>query len=194
MNTASADAAFLAVLPTVQRNAQMKFRYVRCVHQRADLIQEVLAYGLKWTRLLWARGKDVRNFPARLAHYAVLAVRNGRRLCGSTRAKDVTNTATQARVGFACGLADHQSGTSNPVAEALHDNTRSDVADQAAFRIDFPVWLLTCTGRDRRIIGDMLRETRTLDLARKYRLSEGRISQLRRKYCEEWRQFHGEAA
>src|SRR4051812_35872457 len=98
----TADAAFRAVLPTVLRHARLQFRFVRCPHERDDLLQEVLAYALTWTRLLWSRGKDVRGFPSQLARYAVLAVRNGRRLCGMCKARDALNRATQGRRGFRC--------------------------------------------------------------------------------------------
>jgi hypothetical protein len=190
-----ADAAFLAVLPAVLRHARIQFRSVRCVHERADLIQEAVAYALKWTRLLHRRGKDVRDFPSQLAHYAVLAVKSGRRLCGMAKSKDVYTRAARARFGFTCGALDaHAARAGTPLQDALCDNTRSAVPDQAAFRLDFPAWLETRSPRDRAIIGDMLRSERTLDLARKHRLSAGRVSQLRREYAAHWAAFHGEPA
>ena len=97
-----ADPVFLAILPCILRHAQVRFRLIRCIHERDDLVQEVLAYGLKWTRLLWDRGKDVREFPTALAGYAVQAVRNGRRLCGMWKAKDAMNGITHARRNFRC--------------------------------------------------------------------------------------------
>jgi hypothetical protein len=190
---AAADAAFLAVLPTVLRHARIQFRDVACVHERSDLTQEVLAYALRWSRLLWSRGKDVREFPSPLARYAVLAVKSGRRLCGMHKAKDAMNPSTQTRVGFTCAvLALHALRADDPVQIALAENARSDVSDQVAFRIDFPTWLASRTERDRAIIADMLREERTLDLARKHRVSQGRVSQLRKAYAESWQAFHGE--
>ena len=57
------------------------------------------------------------------------------------------------------------------------------------FRLDFPSWLRTRTDRDRRIIGDMAMGQRTLDLSRKYGISPGRISQLRREFHDDWERF-----
>lgn len=189
-----ADAAFLAVLPAVLHHAQIQFRFVRCVHARDDLHQEALAYGLKWTRLLWARGKDVRDFPSALATYAVLAVRNGRRLCGMCPAKDAMNAATQARLGFTCErLPLCEPPPEAALAHALADNTRSDIPAQVAFRIDFPAWLHTRTRRDRAIIRDMLLDVRTTDLATRHRVSPARVSQLRREYLAGWLSFVGDA-
>ncbi len=189
----AADAAFLAVLPTVLRHAQIRFRFVRCAHEREDLLQEVLAYGLKWTRILWERGRDVRSFPTALAAYAVLAVQSGRRLCGMCKARDALNRATQARLGVTCeSLPLCEPPPESALAAALADSKRSEIPAQVAFRIDFPAWLQTRTRRDRAIIRDMLLEARTTDLAARHRVSSARVSQLRREYLAGWTAFVGE--
>jgi hypothetical protein len=41
---------------------------------------------------------------------------------------------------------------------------------------------------------DMALGFRTQELAQKYKVSAGRISQVRREACEDWRRFQGEAA
>jgi len=66
--------------------------------------------------------------------------------------------------------------------------------EQAAFRIDFPDWLTTRTERDRRIIGDMVVGEKTMHLARRFGISPARVSQLRREYHDDWRQFTGETS
>ena len=63
----------------------------------------------------------------------------------------------------------------------LHDNRRTAVPEQVQFRLDFPAWLATLSERDRRVIADMAQGEKTMHLARKYGVSEGRISQLRRQ-------------
>jgi hypothetical protein len=78
--------------------------------------------------------------------------------------------------------------------ERLHHDTRSDVLAQVAFRLDFPAWMRTRTERDRRIIRDMIRDERTMDLARKYGLSPSRISQLRCDYQADWERFCSDRA
>jgi len=75
---------------------------------------------------------------------------------------------------------------------ALHDNTRSPVPDQVAFRLDFPAWVNTLSDRDRRVVGDLMAGERTLDVAAKYGLSPARVSQLRREFMEGWARFCGE--
>jgi hypothetical protein len=188
-----ADAAFLAVLPAILRHAQIQFRFVRCAHEREDLLQEALAYGLRWARILWVRGKDVRDFPTALAGYAAQAVRNRRRLCGMEKARDALNRATHARLGFRCeSLPLGEPPPESELAHALADDARAEIPARVAFRLDFPAWLSTRTARDRAIIRDMLLAARTTDLAARHRVSPARVSQLRREYRADWLAFVGE--
>jgi hypothetical protein len=78
--------------------------------------------------------------------------------------------------------------------ERLRDNTLTPVPDQAAFRIDFPAWLKTLTGRERRLIRLMARNERTKDLSKRLGVSPGRVSQLRREFRDGWLRYHGEGA
>jgi hypothetical protein len=75
---------------------------------------------------------------------------------------------------------------------ALRDNRITPPPDQAAFRVDFPVWLGMQTKRNRRVIGDLMAGERTQDVSQKFRMSPGRVSQLRREFMEDWRRFCGE--
>ena len=68
----------------------------------------------------------------------------------------------------------------------------STPADLAAFRIDFPDWLGTLSGRDRRIVEDLAFGERTGDVAVKYGVSPSRISQMRRQLQEGWEAFIGD--
>jgi hypothetical protein len=81
-----------------------------------------------------------------------------------------------------------------PFAEALRDNTQTPVPDAVAFRIDFPEWLAQYTERDRRMIEAMALGERTTKLARRFGVSEGRVSQKRRQFREDWERFCGEPA
>ncbi len=62
------------------------------------------------------------------------------------------------------------------------------------FRIDFADWLSTRTDRERRLIEDMARNERTQGLSRRFELSPGRISQLRRAFHDDWQRFQGDTA
>ena len=167
----------------------------QCSERRADLIAEALGLAWRWFRRLAQRGKDGTQFPSPIATFAAKAVNSGRRVCGQEKGRDVLSPLAQRRNGFAVGkLPDFDTLSANPLAEALTDNTQSPVADQAAFRIDFSDWLDTFGSRRRSIIVNMGMGCRTQELADKYGVSEGRISQMRREAAEDWHRFQGEQA
>jgi hypothetical protein len=185
---------FLALLPRIQLHAQIYFRSVRCPDKREDCVAETVGLAYQWFVRLAQRGKDAAQFPAALASLAARAVRSGRRLCGQERARDALSALAQQRHGFTVGkLPDFSTLHGTPIEEALRDNARTPPPEAAAFRCDFPAWLATLSDRDRRLVQDMAQGERTQRLARKYRLSPARISQKRRAYHADWKQFHGEA-
>jgi hypothetical protein len=55
-------------------------------------------------------------------------------------------------------------------------------AELAASRIDFPAWLNTLSKRDRKVAMKLAAGETTSRVARMFRLSEGRVSQLRRQF------------
>jgi hypothetical protein len=137
-------------------------------------------------------GKDPLEFPMALARRAAQAVHNGRRLCGQEKIKDVLSPRAQQQHNFTVvSLPEGSSLYGNVFDEALIDNTQAPVPDQVAFRIDFPAWRLTRCDRDRRVIDDLMRGERTLDVADRHGLTPGRVSQLRRDFQQDWDRFCG---
>lgn len=187
------QARFLTILPRIERHARIYFRQVVCPGNRADLVAESQAIAWRWFITLAQRGKDATTFASVLATFAARAAKCGRRVCGQAKAKDVMSAVAQQRHGFAVGkLPEHSTLSTNPLNEALIDNTRSPIPDQVQFRCDFPSWLHTHSRRQRRLIREMAMGERTTTLARRFKLSEGRISQLRRQFQEDWSTFCGE--
>jgi hypothetical protein len=110
---------FLSILPRIELHGRISFRFVRCPHQRADAVAEVVALAWKWHLRLAERRKDATRFPATLATFAARAVRAGRRVCGQERAKDVLSPSAQRRHHFAVEcLPDYSTLSSNPLTEA----------------------------------------------------------------------------
>ncbi len=66
-----------------------------------------------------------------------------------------------------------------PLSGILVEDKRATPADLAASRIDFPAWLKTLSQRDRRIALKLSQGESTSRVARQFRLSVGRVSQLR---------------
>ena len=70
---------------------------------------------------------------------------------------------------------------------------RAGPAETAAARIDLDDWFGKMTPRKRRIAHALALGGRTGEVAKKFRLSKGRISQLRNQFRDNWRKFIGEA-
>jgi hypothetical protein len=182
-----------SVLPKVVAHGRVCFRHIKCRHQREELLAEMTGLCWKWHLRLAERGKDATHFPTALATFAARAVRSGRRLAGMDRARDVLSPLARQRKGFAVGkLPDFSGLYGNALDEALHDNTRTPPDEQCAFRIDFPAWRATHAERDREVLDDLMLGERTLDVAGKYGLSPGRVSQLRREFLLDWQRYVSE--
>ena len=199
-------ARFLRLLPKLETHARIAFRGVRCPVQQEDRVQECVALGWKWFLRLSEQGKDVFAFPMAFAALLARAVRCGRKLCGQERSRDVHSPLAQQRHGFrverlpASTRSPHEHLYADPhgqalldaLEERLRDNTQTPVPDQAAFRIDFPLWRCTRSERDQRVIDALMAGGRTKDVSQKFGLSPGRVSQLRRDFLEDWRRFTDE--
>lgn len=181
---------FLAALPRITRHARCYFRHVCCRERKADLVNEVVALCWKWWIRLVEVGKNPAAFVSTLASFAARAVRAGRRVCGAERARDAMSPVAQYRHNFSVSkLPDFATESTNPLQDALTDNTQSPIPDQVQFRCDFPAWLTTHTHRNRQLIHEMAMNARTTDLANRFHLSQSRISQLRREFQDDWQQF-----
>jgi hypothetical protein len=198
--------AFLSILPRIESHGRVAFRGVLCPQRRADCIAEMVALCWLWFVRLIERGQDPLAFPVVLASYAARQVKCGRRLCGQEKGQDAMSPLAQRRHGFVVGPLPHAAASydrlgavggqrkQDALEELLHDNGQTPVPEQVCFRLDFPAWRRTHARRTRRLMDDMMLGERTRELARKYGLSPGRISQLRRALHNDWRRFCGETA
>jgi hypothetical protein len=184
---------FEQALPRIELHAQIAFRDVRCSQRRQDCIAEVVALSWSWWIALRRRGKEPPTFVRAIATYATRAVRSGRGICGQERARDVLSRSAQRRAGFRVrSLPDRSSLAGTLFEEALRDNTQTLPDEQAAFRLDVAAWLQSQADRHRRIILALMAGERTADVSRQHGTTPGRVSQLRRQYCEDWHAFIGE--
>jgi hypothetical protein len=191
----SVTAVFLTHLPRFEAHARFAFRRVGCPHARADRVAETI--GLAWRHFaaLSRRGKKPEEFVTTLALRCSQAVKAGRRLAGCETGTDVLSPVAQVRHDVrVTRLPEHDRALDRhplpgELADALTDNTKSAVPEQAAFRLDFPRWRASLRRRDRKILDALAGGERTADAARRFRISPGRISQLRREFEEGWREF-----
>ncbi len=76
--------------------------------------------------------------------------------------------------------------------EVLLEDKHAGPAEVAAMRLDFAAWLKSLPGRLRRIAEFLAMGETTTAAAGKFRVSAGRISQIRKELHQAWHRFHGE--
>lgn len=189
--TPSWHAGFLSMVPTIRRYVRFAFRKLN-EEAKEDAVVEAVANALVAYVALCKRGKELLAYPTVLARYAIAQLRAGRRVGNRMNRHDV----------FAC-LGRHHQGTRllrfsesaddrDDWFEATMEDTKTAVPDQAAFRCDFPAWLSTHASRNHGIATALAVGDSTREVARRFGVSPGRISQLRGELHDSWQRFHGE--
>ena len=184
---------FMALLPTILNCLGLAFRELGA-EAKSEAIQEGVANSFVAYSQLVERGKESVAFATVLARYAIRHVRIGRLVGGNLNSSDVSSSYAQKKKRFRLGRLDRFDPQEGCWKEAIIEDLRTPVADQACFRVDFPAWLSTLPRRDRKIAEALAAGHRTTDIARRFRLTLGRISQLRREFERSWLAFHGEDA
>jgi hypothetical protein len=190
--TTAWQAGFLQVLPVVQTHAKIQFRHMPA-ERRADAIQEAIAAACVSYQRLAAQGRLQVAHASTLATYAVRRVRNCRQVGSSQTSCDVMSPLAHRKHGFV-GHSLRSRHDSVDLKPLLLEYRGFGPADVVAFRIDFEQWLKGLTRRDRRIISAFIRREGTSAVARRFNISEGRVSQLCRQYEQNWAAFQGQAA
>ncbi len=76
--------------------------------------------------------------------------------------------------------------------EVLIESKAAGPADIAAARIDIAAWLKSLPRRTRRIAATLATGEPTGKTAKRFKVSAGRISQMRRELQRSWEEFSGE--
>lgn len=182
-------AAFLAMLPAIRTHAKIAFRHLN-PEAREEAVQETTCNACCAFKRLAELGKLELAYPGVLARYGVAQVKDGRKVGGHLNCKDVLSEYCQAKKHVRVERLDRFDEEEGQWLEAVVEDHRTPVADQAAFRCDFPEWLAKLSPRDRRIALRLAQGERTGVVARQFRVSPARISQLRRELHDSWREFH----
>ena len=182
-------AAFVKLLPQIESHASFAFRFLPA-DDREEAIQDAIALAFRGFVILMVRGDAQRVYSTPLARFAIGRVRQGRTLGSGTNSHEVLSRWAQRQHGFTVRGIHRHDVQQGDWREAVLGDTRTPVPDQAAFRIDLPAWLSQLSSRNRRIAESLACGDSTQVVARKFRVSPGRISQLRRELHESWEAFH----
>lgn len=182
---------YLAMLPLILDHLRFAFRLLNR-DARAELIQEGVVNSLVAYRRLYERDKQDLAYPSVLARYAIAQIRAGRRVGSRLNIRDVTSPFCQKQKGVCVERLDHYDEHEECWREILIEDRTAGPAEIATMRIDFEDWMKSLPARDRRIARKLAAGESTIIVAKLFRLSAARISQLRRELLEKWLAFQGE--
>ena len=182
---------FLSMLPTIEQQAAHRLRGTPR-HEREELLAEAIAIAFCMFVTLAKRGKIHLAFATPLADYGCRQAISGRRAGDRLNVNDITSRHCQKRKRVRVERLDRFDVQKGHWREAVVEDHRTPVPDQAAFRCDFPAWLKTLPDRERQIAETLSTGEGTATTAKQFGVSSARISQLRRKLHKAWWEFHGE--
>ena len=182
---------FLGMLPAIVQHAKFAFRHLK-PEARAECVQEVVCNALKaFVRLVQLKKTDI-AYPTALASYGVRQARDGRKVGGHLNINDVLSKYCQENRDVAVERLDHFDSSEDAWQEVLVEDRHAGPAETARVRLDFESWMASLPCRRRRLAQYLSLGNRTSDAARKFRVSAGRVSQLRRELSQSWRRFVGD--
>lgn len=181
---------FLNMLPEIRKQALFAFRTLRTEAKEEAVAETIANVFVAFARLL-EQGKRAKIYSSVLTRYAVAQIRSGRKVGMCQNSNDVLSRAAQQKHDLHIVRLDN-SGKNGEWYDFVLEDRRTPVPDQAAFRCDFPDWLNILSSQRRRIAERLAAGDTTSEVAKQFKLSRGRISQIRRELKNSWQEFHGE--
>jgi DNA-directed RNA polymerase specialized sigma24 family protein len=180
------------MLPAICLHARICFRRLD-PEAREEAVQEVLCNAMRAYVRLVELGKVDVAYPTVLARYGVAQVRDGRKVGAKLNIRDVMSPYCQRQKGVVVERLDLYDAEEDAWREILVEDRHAGPADVAATRMDFDGWLQSLPKRLRKIATVLATSETTSATARRFGVSDGRVSQIRRELYNAWRRFVGEA-
>ena len=184
-NESTWQSAFVAMLPEIKQRLRAEF-WQLAPEAREDAIEEAIVHSLLSYCRLHEQGRAEVATPMSLAWYSARQIKRGRPSVGSMNSKEPLSR--YAQIGN--GIQVEPLGSN--WMDAMVEDKKAAVPDQVAAKIDVAAWFATLTERTTEIAKDLAFGFSTSEVARKYGLSAGRISQVRRILEESWTTFQPE--
>ena len=131
---------FLRMLPTIRQVAHVSFRHLQG-DAYDDAVEEVIATACVAYKRLVDLGKTDVAYPTVLARFAVAQQNDGRRVGTRQCVRDVLSPPSRKKERIVVARLDRFDDEEGEWVEAVVEDYRTPVAEQAAFRCDFPAWL-----------------------------------------------------
>ena len=183
---------FLKLLPRIRAYADRRFR-AHDADAREELTANAVALAFDMYCRLVERGTPELAYATPLAVFACRQVLDGRRLGAPLNVNDVCSRHCQNRHSVQVKPLQQVDIGSGCWREVLVEDRTAGPAEIAATRIDFRSWLNSLNRKQRRVAETLATGESTGRVAELFRLSAGRVSQLRRELHDAWQQFQGES-
>jgi hypothetical protein len=152
-----------------------------------DVIQDLAGIALEMYISLLQRGKEV--FYSPIMQFAIKRYSEGRRFIGSNTTdvlSDQTKILGRSKIQH-ISVFDGEDGELD--TWGFMRGRQPDFADAVQMKMDYTAWLQRLTSRDRKIAMDLSYGYTTGEVAKKYGVTAGLISQYRRRYEKNWNEF-----
>ncbi len=182
---------FLALLPQIVTHAKIAFRHLK-PEARAEMVQEVVCNAMQaFVRLVQLKRTSI-AYAAPLAAYGCRQARDGRKVGGHLNCLDISSSYCQRLNGIVVDRLDQFDQEDNAWQEVLVEDKHADASQIVQTNLDMEDWLASLKRRDRKVAEFLANGESTRAAARKFKVSDGRISQLRRELAESWRKLIGD--
>jgi len=183
----------MQMLPTVTKMALAAARH-RDPEARQEFAAEAVAHALLMFASLVAQGRGELAYAGALALYAIKRVKIGRKAATPMNCNDISSQHCQMTKGLTLGRLDRFDTEENAWREVVVQDRHVGPAEVVATKLDFESWLRSLPRRTRKIAATLATGETTTRTARRFRVSAGRISQMRRELMGSWCEFVGDAA
>ena len=183
--------AFLRLLPQICHYARFAFRHLD-PEAKQEAVQSVVASALAAYVRLVELGKADIGYATPVAMYAIRQYNDGRRLGSRMNCRDVSSEYAQKMKGICLQWLDKCDSTEDWWQEILLEDRHCAPFDIVRTKLDFAAWLRSLPTRLRRIAKFLANGETTPAAAEKFKVSAGRISQVRAELKQAWERFVGD--
>jgi hypothetical protein len=185
-NETNWQSRFVAMLPEIEQKLRLAFYRLN-----PDACEDAIAEGVVHSLLAYLRLHEQDRAevatPSSLAWYSSRHVKRGRPAAGRMNGKEPLSRYAQISNDI------EVERLPNNWIDAMVQDKRAPVVDQVVAKMDVGAWFATLTKRMKEIAKDLAFGCSTSEVAKKYGVTPGRISQMRRALEESWAAFQGEA-
>jgi hypothetical protein len=182
---------FVEMLPTLLRVIRHRLRH-QPRHEREELAAEALAAAFVMYARLCQRGKQDLAYATPLGSYGARQAIDGRQVGSGTNVQDISSRCCRQRKGVSVTSLDRYDQKDEEWKEIVVESKTAGPDQIATIRIDFAAWLKSLPRMKRQMAKFLAAGQSTQKTARKFHVSSGRVSQVRRELAKAWFEFVGE--